>query len=427
MTNAATIALRPPAGTGIRMLPLAPLLLAAGILIGGNALQVTLVALSGEAAGFSPAIIGFMGTSYFAGFFLGCLFITPVMRAVGHIRAFAALAAIAACGSLIFAMAVDPVVWCLIRFVSGICFAGLFTIVEGWINAVVENHNRARVLAVYRIVDISAATSAQFLIPLFGASGFNVFAIMAIMITISLVPVSLGDRSNPVPPAVVKLDLKRAWFISPLAAFGCITVGVVNGAFRTVGPVYAQSIGFSVADAVTFMSLGIVGGALMQYPLGYLSDRGDRRLVLLAVTVCAMVVSFAMAMATTAGETVNLVLVFFYGAFAMTIYSLSVAHANDHADKDSYVVLSAALLLFYACGAIVGPFVASLLADTFGPRAFFLFIASSYGVFVVFTLVRLQMRGPAPTTGRFAAVFRTSPFMLRLSRRDSHPDDKNPS
>jgi MFS family permease len=274
--------------------PMIPLLLAAGILLGGNGLQSTLIALRGAQEGFSASDIGLMGTFYFAGFLLGCLAITRIMKAVGHIRAFSALAAIASAGTLLLVLVLDPVMWCAVRFAGGFCFAGLFTIVESWLNSGVANKDRARVLAIYRMVDTGSVTGAQFLIPVFGAGGFTIFAIMSIMITLSLVPVSLGDRTNPTPPEDVKLDLARVWRISPLGCFGCIAVGVTNSAFRTLSPVYAEQIGMSVADVVTFVSFGIFGGAIIQYPLGYLSDRWDRRRVLLITTCCAMVSALAL-------------------------------------------------------------------------------------------------------------------------------------
>ena len=169
--------------------PLIPILTAAGILLGGNGLQGTLIALRGAQEGFSPSIIGFMGTAYFAGFLIGCLVIVRIMRSVGHIRAFSAMAAIAAAATLVMAIAIDPFVWSAARFLSGFCFAGLFTIMESWLNAGVANTDRARVLALYRIVDLGAVTGSQFLIPLLGPEGFPIFALMSIMITLSLVPV----------------------------------------------------------------------------------------------------------------------------------------------------------------------------------------------------------------------------------------------
>jgi hypothetical protein len=169
-------------------------------------------------------------------------------------------------------------------------------------------------------------------VPAIGADGFAIFAVMSIMITLSLVPVSLGDRSNPAPPEDVKLDLGRVWRISPLGAIGCIAIGVTNSAFRTLSPVYAEAIGMSVANVVVFVSVGIIGGALMQYPLGYLSDRWDRRKVLLLTTMCAL--GSALALATVGGTDpmTNFILVFVFGSFAMPLFSLSAAHANDRSD-----------------------------------------------------------------------------------------------
>lgn len=151
--------------------PLVPILLAAGILLGGNGLQGTLIAVRGVQEGFSPAAIGFMGTAYFTGFLIGCLDIVRMIRSVGHIRCFAALAAIAASATLVMVISVDVFTWVGARFVSGFCFAGLFTVIEAWLNSGVANSDRARVLAVYRIVDLGSVTGAQFLIPLFGAGG----------------------------------------------------------------------------------------------------------------------------------------------------------------------------------------------------------------------------------------------------------------
>ncbi|RVC72144.1 MFS transporter, partial [Mesorhizobium sp. M4A.F.Ca.ET.022.05.2.1] len=317
--------------------PLIPLLIAAGILLGGNGLQGTLIALRGAQEGFSAPVIGLMGTFYFAGFLLGCLAVTRILKAVGHVRTFSALAATASAGTLLLVLVIDPIMWCAVRFAGGFCFAGLFTVMEAWLNSGVTNKDRARVLAIYRMVDIGSVTSAQFLIPIFGAGGFAIFAIMSMMITLSLVPVSLGDRSNPTPPEDVKLDLPRVWRISPLGSIGCIAVGVTNSAFRTLSPVYAEQIGMSVADVVTFVSVGIFGGALIQYPLGYLSDRRDRRSVLLATTCCAMVAALALVFVAGADPFLNFVIVFIFGSFAMPLFSLSAAHANDRADKGEFV------------------------------------------------------------------------------------------
>jgi len=399
--------------------PLVPLLIAAGILLGGNGLQATLVALRGGLEGFSPALIGLMGTAYFGGFLLGCLYITQLIRSIGHIRAFASLAALAASGTLLLVLVIDPIMWLIIRFLTGFCFSGLFTVVESWLNSGASNTDRARVLAIYRIIDITSVTGSQYLIPIFGPEGFTIFAVMAIMITLSLVPVSMGDRSNPKPPDEFRLDLASVWRISPLASIGCIAIGTTNGAFRIVGPVYAEQIGLSVADIATFMSAGIIGGAIMQYPLGALSDRWDRRYVLLISTGAAMASALAIAFLAGSGALSNFLWVFLFGSFAMPLYSLSAAHANDYAKSGEFVQVAAGLMFFYSIGAIIGPLASSYLMEQFGPPALFSFTAAIYAIFITVTLYRMRARPavPAAERGRFIALLRTSPVFVRLTRR----------
>ncbi len=349
--------------------PLIPILTAAGILLGGNGLQGTLIALRGAQEGFSPASIGFMGTAYFAGFLIGCLIIVRMMRAVGHIRAFSALAAIAACATLVMATVIDVSMWTLARFASGICFAGLFTIMESWLNSGVANADRARVLALYRIIDLGAVTGSQFLIPLVGPEGFPIFAVMAMMITLSLVPVSLADRSNPAPPEDVKLNLRRAWEISPIAAIGCVAIGVTNSAFRTMSPVYAQDIGMSVTDVATFVSVSIIGGALIQYPLGYVSDRGDRRTAL--VVICLLAAAAAVGTMLPGGQAglPLYALCFVFGGLTFAIYPLCMAHLLDHLEPSDTLSAGSSLLLLNGVGSAIGPALAGVAMTRFGAEA----------------------------------------------------------
>ena len=364
------------------------------------------------------ATIGFIGTFYFLGFLLGCLAISRMMRSVGYVRAFSGLAAIAAAGTLLLVLVIDPVTWSAVRFATGFCFAGLFTIMESWLNAGVANEDRARILAVYRIVDIGSVTGAQFLIPVFGAGGFTIFAIMSMMITLSLVPVSLADRSNPTPPDEVKLDLARVWRISPLGSMGCIAIGVTNSAFRTLSPVYAEEIGLSVADIATFVSVSIFGGAIIQYPLGYFSDRWDRRTTLLVSTIGALISALVIAVFAGSNPLANFALAFVFGSFAMPLYSLSAAHANDRAGKGEFVLVNAALMLFYSIGAIGGPTAASYFMQHFGPQALFYFSAGVYAVFIIIILYRMGVRAAVPSNsrGHFTALLRTSTAFARLAR-----------
>ncbi len=400
---------------------LIPLLAAAGILLAGNGLQGTLIAVRGSAEGFSTTLIGFIGASYFLGFMLGCFTVTPMLRAVGHIRVFCAMAAVAASGTLLLVLIIDPHIWILLRFLIGLCFASLFTTVESWVNSSVANHERGKVLSIYRLVDLACVTGSQYFIPLFGSEGFTIFAVMAIMIAISLVPISLADRSNPVPPKTVKFSPDFIWRLSPLASLGCIVIGLTTSSFRVIGPVYAQSIGMSIASVATFMSAGIVGGAVLQYPLGSASDKYGRRIILVIATLGAAAAGLFLNLSAGRDETLNFLGIFVFGAFALPLYSLSAAHANDYAQGDDYIQVATGLMFFWSLGAIFGPFLASLLMDSFGPNVLFSFTSTVHFSLVLITLWRARVRNAVPfeQRRRFVTLLRTSPMISRLARRST--------
>ena len=399
--------------------PLIPLLIAAGILLAGNGIQGTLVALRGAAEGFSTTFIGFMGAAYFAGFLLGCIVVPGLIRSVGHIRAFATLAAIAASACLMLVLIIDPIAWIPLRLLAGFCFSGLFTTIESWINAGVSNQDRGRVLSFYRIIDLSVVTGGQFLIPALGVEGFAVFAVLGMMITLSLVPVSLADRSQPKPPSEFKFNPMYLSRLSPIACIGCLSIGLTNSSFRLVGPLYAQFIGLSVNDVAMFISAGIIGGAVLQYPLGALSDRRDRRIVLIVATAGAAVAGLFLSFVAGNSPLLNYIGIFVFGAFALPLYSLSAAHANDHAKEGDYVVVAAGLTFFFSVGAMIGPVVSSMLIDLYGPRALFSYTSMVHAMLILITLWRMRAREAVPLAqrNRFVALLRTSPAIFRLARK----------
>ena len=398
--------------------PFLPLLIAAGILLAGNGLFSTLIAVRGGQEGMSAAQIGWMGTTNFIGFMIGCIFVPRILRMVGHIRTFAALASLAATATLLMVMIIDPYMWMVLRLVTGLCFAGLFTTIESWLNSGVRNDVRGKVLAVYRIVDILVVAGAQYMMPIFGTEGFTLFGIMAMMITFSLIPVALGDRSSPKVPAVVKFDIPQIWLISPLACIGCIVIGITNSAFRFVGPIYGDAVGLDLTALATFISLGVIGGAVLQYPLGMLSDRYDRRWVLIFATLGAVCAGLYLSYFAGTDVTRIYIGIFCFGAFSLPLYSLSAAHANDRAEPSQYVLLAAGLMFFYGIGAIVGPPAASLLLSTFGPASLFALTSLAHGVLALGTLWRMRARKAVPEgdRGDFQMLTRTSPFMQRLTR-----------
>ena len=401
------------------LLPLSPLLAAAAILLAGNGLQGTLIALRSSHEAFDPSLIGLMGTGYYAGFMVSCLFSARLIRAVGHIRVFSGLASIAASASLTMVLWLDPFAWIGLRFVSGFCFAGLFMVIESWLNASVDNAHRASTLSVYRMVDLAAVTGSQFLLPIVGAYGFAIFAIAAIMTSLSLVPISLMDRTAPKPPDEFRFSIASIWAISPLACFGCITIGMTNSTFRLMGPIYASEIGFDTTGIATFMSAGIVGGAVLQLPLGWLSDRLDRRWVLIIATLGAAASGFLLSSMAGTSHTLALAGIFMFGAFALPLYSLSAAHANDRAKPGQYVIVAAGLSFFFSLGAMIGPFVAAQVLSAFGPDFFFTYTSIVHLSLVVVTLWRMTVRNTPDmkTKKRYATLLRMSPVMYRLAHK----------
>lgn len=404
--------------------PLVPLLITAGILIGGNGLQGTFIALRALQEGFSTSLIGLVGTGYNIGFAIGCIYVTRVIRSIGHIRAFSALAAIASAASLAMALIIDPFAWFVLRLISGLCFAGLFAVMESWLNARVTNETRARTLSIYRFVDLGSVTFAQYMIPTVGIDGFALFAIISMALTLSLVPISFADKSSPAAPEAIKFDIRALWNISPLATAGCIAIGLSNSAFRSIGPIYGKGIGMSVTSIATFMSIGILAGVVLQYPLGHYSDRLDRRLMILVSTGGAMCACLFIGFVGGTNVYLNYAGIFFFGAFAMPLYSLCSAHANDHAAPGQHALVSAGTLFFWSVGATFGPLIASVLIDHLGPGSLFLYLAFVLFIFALYTVNRMVVRGAVPVEarhGRFRSLLRTSIFFNKLA---TPPEDR---
>ncbi len=404
--------------TMTRLLPLVPLLVAAGILLAANGLQGTLIALRADAEHFPTSVIGLISAAYFVGVMAASWLAPYLIGAVGHIRVFAGLAAIAAAGTLALALIIDPIAWAVIRAMMGFCFSGLATVVESWLNARSENADRGRVLSIYRLVDLASVTSGQFLLPVFSISGFEIFAITAMLFCLSLVPICLMDRSRPKAPETAHFDLPAVWRISPLACLGCVTIGLTNSAFRLIGPLYAREIGLGVGGIALFVSAGIIGGAVLQFPFGYLSDRYGRRTSIIIATAGAMAAGLFMSLYARAPEAVYAG-AFMFGAFALPLYSLSAAHANDRAADDDYVMVAAGLSFFFSLGAIIGPLAASLVIEAFGAPAFFTYTSVIHGLLIVVTIYRMSRRSQVPREARtrFVPLLRTSPIFLRMARK----------
>lgn len=397
---------------------ISPLLIAAALLLGANGLAMTVIAVRGRLEGLTDASIGVLGSLYYAGLIVGVLLTPWLVSRVGHIRVFAAFAAISAASVLALLLTPAGAGWMIARFVSGAAFCGTAMVMESWLNALATNASRGRILSVYRIVDLVAVMSGQFLLPFYGPSGYEILVVLALMFCVGLVPVALASEGNPPIPASRKIDPFLVWRVSPVAMVGLLTIGLTNGAFRMVGPIYVESTGLGFETVAIFISLWVFAGALFQYPVGMISDRVDRRIVLLISTAGAGVSCLFIASATTP-EMVFLG-VFLFGGFALPLYSLSAAHANDHANPGEFLDLAAGLTLSFGVGAMIGPIVASLLMEAYGPSAFFIYTSALHFGLVVFIAIRMSRRAavPASERRRFVWLLRNSPMIHRLARGD---------
>lgn len=396
------------------------LLLGAGAVNLGFGLQASLLGLRAGMEGFPTWVTGIVMASYYAGFILGSLHCPGLVDRVGHIRVFAALASIASAAALCHAILVHPVAWVLFRGATGYCFAGLCLVGESWLNERANNLNRGTVLAVYMIVILAATAGGQLLLNLASPGGMELFILVSVVVSLALVPVALTRQPMPAPMTTTRMSLKDLFTTVPVAVVGCLAAGLILGAFWSLGAVFAQQIGLSTLEVSIFMTLLVSGGLLSQWPVGRLSDRLDRRLVIGGlcvgiVGVAALVPGVAMA----AGGPVLLALVALFGALALPLYALSVAHANDHLEAGRFVSAASALLLVYGVGATLGPVSASLTMAHAGPKGLFLFAATVATITVAFVAYRLTRRAlvSREELSDFVAVPRTSSAALGLDPR----------
>lgn len=373
---------------------LLPLFFAEGLLLAGGGAIATILSISGSRAGFDPTMIGLIGTGYFAGYLVGCFVNPRLVKSVGHIRVFAAYSAVAGASTLLFVLFVEPWVWIAVRALAGFCFSGLFMVMEGWINGASTNQTRARIFSIFRMVDMTFVAAGQFLMPIVGLEGFAIYALISMVTCISVVPVALGDRSNPKPPEDMVLNLPAIWKISPLACGGCLFVGLTNTAFRLISPIYVSDIGFDLSHVATFISIAILASALMQFPLGWLSDRLDRRVAIMLASGGAIIAAITLAVAPPTMPWLLFVGSFLYGGLSLPLYPLLAAHANDRAQPGQYVVVAAGLSTFFSIGAIAGPLLASELYSLFSAPGLFGFLAvTQLGLLGLASYRYLQRRG----------------------------------
>jgi len=387
--------------------PVFSLLLATAILLVGNGMLGTLIPIRAGIEGFLPSTIGVIGSVYFAGFLCGCVATPYLVRRAGHIRSFATFCGMAAAAPLIHALSSDPILWSCMRVLTGFCFAGLYMVIESWLNERSTNETRGRLFSAYLIVNFSALTLGQFLLNAADPAGFVLFAICSILTSVALVPVAMTTSVQPLPIQSTRIDIRALYRLSPVGLVGSFAVGLANAPFWTLAPLYASESGMDTGGVAIFMSAGILGGALAQWPIGRISDRMDRRRIIVALSLGAMLGELALVLAGSSGSTTALLAAgFFFGISGLTLYSVVVAHMNDHGQSESFVSISGGLLIVYSVGSIIGPTAASLSVPAFGMSSIFVFTAIVHLVYATFTIFRIATTPALPEEQRadFVAV-----------------------
>lgn len=395
------------------------LLVAVALLLAGNGLLATLLALRANASGFSLEVTGLILAFYHLGFILGSLNAGRFITRVGHIRAFAAFAAIASSSALAHALDAQPLTWMVLRLFTGGAMAGLFMVTESWLNEGANGEMRGRLLSAYMIVNLAGMAAGQLLLASGDPLDFELFALAAILASLALVPVALTHALAPELPAPHPMSLRILYANSPLGLIGCIGSGVVMGSFWAMAPVFAADLGYDTQGVARFMFATIAGGILLQYPIGRLSDHVDRRLVIAGTCLAAALAAAALGGFAETGAWLALPLAVLFGGLVYPIYSLAVAHTNDFADQRQFVAVGSALLLTYGCGAAAGPVLAGAVMGQTAAASLFYLIAAVLLAVAVFAVYRTAIRAAPPPEERTAMVIlpRTTPVAVELDPR----------
>lgn len=376
---------------------MAALLLSMGLLMLGNGLQSSLISLRASLEGFSTQFTGILMTGYFVGFLVGSVLTPKVVAQVGHIRVFAALASLASSVVLIHAVLIEPWLWFAMRLVTGFCIAGLFIVAESWLNDSVSNATRGQLLSLYMVITTGAMACSQLLLNLADPAGYALFILISVLVSLALLPILLSATPAPGFAAPEHMSLLRLYRSSPLGILGCFGTGMSMGGVFGMGVIYAQQIGLQLSSISLFMGLVFMGGVALQWPIGKLSDKFDRRKVLFVVTALAALTALAAVAVATVSVLGLLVIVFLFGGLALPMYSLCVAHTNDALEPKQMVAASSNLVLTYGVGAALGPSLVAAVMGYVGPDGFFWYLAVVHAGVGFFALYRMARRNAVPT------------------------------
>jgi MFS family permease len=384
----------------------------------GNGLQGTLLGIRGAIEGYDAGTMSLVMSAYFVGFLLGSYRAPAMIRRVGHVRVFAALASVISALFILYAAAPDPWVWIAMRLAVGFCFAGVYVVAESWLNDAATNETRGQALSLYMIVQMIGIIAAQGVVNLADPAGYDLFVVMSVLVSVSFAPILLFASDAPAFQTTKRMTLLQLFRISPLGCVGTFLLGGVLAGTFGMGAVFGMEKGLSVGQISAFVAAIYTGGLLAQFPIGWISDRMDRRLLVLRLTAFGAAAVFA-GLAFTAQFPVVLVLGFVIGAVANPLYSLLIAHTNDFLDHSDMAAAAGGLLFINGLGSMTGPLAIGGLMTRFGPGAFFVYIGSLLALIALYAAYRATQR-PSPavdSTSSYAPVApHCSPVALELAQ-----------
>ena len=394
--------------------PISSLLSGVALLLLGNGLLNTLLTLKGAAEGYSTTMLGLMMSGYFTGYFIGNWVGSPLIRRVGHIRAFAFCAALACICALLHVLIVHPWVWVLLRVLYGVALICLYMVIESWLNARASSENRGGIFALYMAVNLGALALGQQLLRFDPTLSFALFAVAGMFIVSALMPVTLTRQMQPSLPETPSSNLRQLFGIAPLALTASALSGLALSGFWGMAPAYADMVGFDATGVGLLMTMTILGGALLQWPIGWLSDRLDRRWILFWVVTAAVVTAAAISL--LAPGRLLLSLFFLFGGLSFAIYPLGVALLIDQLQPDEILSGSASLLLVNGIGAACGPLLAGSLMQHFGAPALPMYFALTLAPLAAYALYRMRHVSDliSGEQAHFMPMLRTSPTVLEL-------------
>lgn len=373
------------------------------LLMIGNGLQGTLLGVRGGLEGFSTTEMSIVMSAYFAGFFGGSRITPGLIRRVGHVRVFAALGSGISAALILFPAVVEPWAWVILRVIIGFCFSGVYVTAESWLNNSSTNENRGQALSIYMIVQMAGIVSAQGILVLGDPSGFILFVIPSVLVSISFAPILLSITPTPAFDTTKPMSLTELFQVSPLGCVGIFIMGGVFSAQFGMASVYGIQAGLSLGQISAFVATIYMGALLFQYPVGWVSDRMDRRLLIMGSALFGGIAGIAGWIWADSFTTI-LVVAFVVGGAANPLYSLLIAYTNDYLEADDMAAASGGLIFINGMGAIAGPLITGWFMGVVGPAGFWLYVGLLMLSLAGYAGFRMTRRAATPTDDTSAYV-----------------------